>query len=84
MKCANCNRAELVPAVFVYVRAKSHDAKVHLEVNGFECPNCSDRVLTGRDAEQISRDWFALDSAKSDGDPSTGRLPGRRASKSHP
>ncbi len=60
MKCTNCNQAQLVPTTFLYERIDPDGRHLQLEVSGFECPNCDDRLLTGADAERISRDWFAL------------------------
>ena len=63
MRCEQCHQAGLRPATFVYERELPDGTVLRREVEGFECPNCSDRVLLGRDAEEISREWFEAERA---------------------
>jgi hypothetical protein len=60
MRCENCHQADLTATTFLYERVDSAGTGVRREVDGFECPNCADRVLRGRDAELISSEWFAI------------------------
>lgn len=64
MRCENCREADLVPAAFVYERMTAAGECLRVDVQGFECPNCADRVIRGRDAERISRDWYAISRAR--------------------
>ena len=58
MKCEHCHQVDLRPATFVYERELPDGTALRREVEGLECPNCGDRVLLGREAEEISRQWF--------------------------
>lgn len=55
MRCINCNEADLIPARFI-VQLTPGNHPIARAVDGFECPNCADRVLFGCDAEELSRD----------------------------
>ena len=63
MRCEHCHQADLRPAAFVYERKMPGGTVVRREVEGFECPNCNDRVLLSRDAGEISREWLEAERA---------------------
>jgi predicted RNA-binding Zn-ribbon protein involved in translation (DUF1610 family) len=60
MRCENCRQADLAPSTFLYERITPDGTRLAVEVEGFECPNCADRVILGRDAERISREWYRI------------------------
>lgn len=58
-RCRECS-VDLVPDDFVFERATDDGRVLREEVSGYRCPSCDERVLMGRDAERISRRWYAL------------------------
>ncbi len=58
-RCRECS-VDLIAEDFVFERATGDGRVLREEVSGHRCPSCNERVLRGRDAERISRRWYAL------------------------
>ena len=63
-RCRECS-VDLVPDEFVFEWATGDGRVLREEVSSYRCPSCNERVLMGRDAERISRRWYALLDAES-------------------
>ena len=64
-RCRECS-VDLIPDDFVFERATGDGRVLREEVSGYRCPSCNERVLMGRDAERISRRWYALQGSSGD------------------
>lgn len=64
-RCRECS-VGLIPEDFVFERATGDGRVLREEVSGYRCPSCNERVLMGRDAERISRRWYALQGSSGD------------------
>ncbi|MGI8927452.1 MAG: hypothetical protein ACR2HN_12520 [Tepidiformaceae bacterium] len=64
MNCDRCGDSQLWPARFTFERVTPDGKVLRMEVDGFECPACSEEVLLGRDAERISEEWRRIPGVK--------------------
>ena len=56
MNCKDCG-GKLIPAEFVFEKRTPVGGYFSQTVQGFKCQECGLRVLTGREAEKVSREW---------------------------